>query len=137
MTLPFADANVNIKSNAGTIAVDAAQFYLTFGNAFMKLVSCAATPFGMCAGTEADPSAILNKYLPNDQYWIGGSCASCPAGWTALNGRCYQRFSFSGAYDASQSNCQSKNASLAVLNTDAKFNLAKSLIPSGASGYVS
>ena len=97
----------------------------------MKLVSCASANFGICASTEDDPSSVIAKYLPNDQYWIGGTCVSCPAGWTALNGRCYQRFGGVLAYNASQADCQSKNSALAILNTQAKFDLAKSLANGG------
>lgn len=136
VALPFTDFNLNVVNKSGTIKVDASQFYLSFGNAFMKLTSCVSTPYGLCASTEFNPSASINKYLPNDQYWIGGACVSCPTGWTALNGRCFQRFATSLAYDAAQSSCKAQNASLAVLNTDAKFNLAKSLLPTGGSGIV-
>ena len=135
--MPFNDANVNIKNSLGTIEVDAVPFYLTFFNAVLKLVSCATKPYGLCAGREVDPSLNMKNYLPNDQLWIGGTCVSCPAGWTELNGRCFQRFNSSLAYDAAQSACNAKNASLAILNSIAKFNLVKSMIPNGMVGIVS
>jgi hypothetical protein len=98
----------------------------------MKLVSCAATPFGLCASTEADPGTNMNKYLPNDQYWVGGTCVSCPVGWFALNGRCYQYFAGPLSQSAAQSDCVTKNSSLAIANNQDKYNLIKALIPSGA-----
>lgn len=131
--MPFGDANVNITINNGKVFVDAIEFYLIFGNSSLKLTSCASTLFGVCAGTEADPASNINKYLPNDQYWIGGGCVSCPAGWSGLNGKCFQRFGSNFTYGAAQVDCQSKNASLAMLNTNAKFNLVKSLIPYNSS----
>ena len=75
VTLPFSDSSLNIQNNAGTLTVDNGQFYLTFGNAFLKLVSCGSTIFGLCAGTEADPTASISKYLPSDQVYINGDCA--------------------------------------------------------------
>ena len=131
IALPYSDTNVSIADSAGTITIDATQFFISFGNAFLKLVSCAPANFGVCASTESDPSSALAKYLPNDQYWIDGTVVSCPTGWTALNGRCYQRFGGVLAYDASQADCQSKNASLAILNTQAKFDSAKTLVNGG------
>ena len=126
--MPFSDANVSIRKTGSTTTVDAAQFYLTFGNAFMKLVSCVSTPFGLCASKEAQPSQSVNKYLPNDQFWIDNTCTSCPAGWTSLNGRCYRYFAGPLTQSAAQSDCQAKNSTLATLNTQAKFDLVKSLV---------
>jgi hypothetical protein len=134
-TLPFSDANVSIKKSKSTTTVDAAQFYLTFGNAFMKLVSCVSTPFGLCASKEADPSKNVKNYLPNEQFWIDNTCSGCPAGWTALNGRCYKYFAGPLAQSAAQSDCQAKNATLATLNTQAKFDLVKPLV-TGTSAFV-
>ena len=133
--MPFSDANVSIKKSGGTTTVDAAQFYLTFGNAFMKLVSCASTPFGLCASKEADPSQNVNKYLPNEQFWIDNTCSSCPAGWASLDGRCFKYFAGPLVKSAAQSDCQSKNATLATLNTRAKFDLVKPLV-TGTSAFV-
>ena len=135
--LPFTDANISVTNNAGTLAVDAAQFYLTFGNAFLKLVSCATSAFGICNSTEANPSLVMNKYLPNDLFWVGGKCVSCLNGWNGLNGRCYQRFdSASINYEQAQAECKAKNASLAILSTLNKFALAKSMVLAGSGAIV-
>ena len=101
---------------------------MTFDDSFVKIQSCGSTTYGLCAGTEADPSSNMNKYLTNDLFWVGGTCVSCPSGWTQLNGNCFQAFTDKLAYDGAKASCEAKNASLANLNTEAKFNLVKSII---------
>ena len=134
-TLPYSDSNLDIKNESGTIVVDAVKFFLTFGNGFMKLVSCDTTTCGLCNDNSTNPEQVISKYLPNDQFMIDQTCVSCPTDWTPLNGRCYKGFSSSLSYNNSLADCKSKNASLAILNTNAKFNLVKSLLPSTNSGY--
>lgn len=128
---PFSDTNLNIKNETSIIEVDAAQFHLTILKAYVKLVSCAANSYGLCASTEANPELIMNKYLPNDQYWIGGTCVSCPTGWAAQNGRCFRLFDGPLDQPGAQFDCQAKNSTLANVNSQAKKDLIKSLIQSG------
>ena len=97
----------------------------------MKLVSCSANSYGLCASTEANPELNMNKYLPNDQYWIGGTCVSCKAGWTALNGRCFKLFDGPLDQPAAQIDCQAQNSTLANVNSQSINDLIKSLIRSG------
>ena len=139
VTLPFTDAKIIITMTGGIIAVDASQFYLTFGSGFMKLFSCSTLSYGMCSGTEPDPSSIINNYLSSDQYWINNLCVSCPDGWTGLNGKCFRKFQSVNAtidYAASLAGCQSNNSSLAILNTEAKYNLVLSMIEDKHAAYV-
>ena len=139
VTLPFTDAKIIITMTSGIIAVDATQFYLTFGSGFMKLVSCSTISYGMCSGTEPDPSSIINNYLSSDQYWINNLCVSCPDGWRGLNGKCFRKFQSVNAtidYAASLAGCQSNNSSLAILNTEAKYNLVLSMIEDQHAGFV-
>ena len=94
----------------------------------MKLTSCSASSYGLCASTEADPSTVLGKYLPNDLFLVGDSCITCPSGWSALNGKCFKFFNGPLTQANAQNDCRSKNATLANANTNDKFNLIKSLI---------
>ena len=94
----------------------------------MKLTSCSASSYGLCASTEADPSTVLGKYLPNDLFLVGDSCITCPSGWSALNGKCFKFFNGPLTQANAQNDCRSKNATLANAITNDIFNLIKSLI---------
>ena len=101
----------------------------------MKLVSCDTTTCGLCNDNSTDTEQVIRKYLPNDQFIVNQTCVSCPSDWSPLKGRCFKGFSSSFNYNNSLADCKSKNASLAILNTDDKFNLVKSLLPAINSGY--
>jgi hypothetical protein len=132
--LPFSDANVNINSDAGTIKVDASQFYLTFGNGFTKLVSCASIAYGICNSTEADPSLNLSKYLPNNHYLIDDTGFDCPDGFTFKLGKCFMLSTDSLSYSAAKAQCTTFKAYLALANSQEKFNYLQSL-SSPTSGF--
>ena len=136
VTLPFSDANVNINSDAGTIKIDASQFYLTFGNGFTKLVSCTATAFGICNSTEDDPSLNLSSYLPSNHYLIDDTCFNCPDGFTFKLGKCFMISTDKLTYKAASEKCTSLNASLALANNQEKFNYLKSLSNTTSAFYV-
>ena len=76
VTFPYSDVNLKINKTVDFTEIKATQFYLIFGNAYLKLISCTSTQFGICTGIEDDSSLVLNKYLPNDQFWIDGKCIS-------------------------------------------------------------
>lgn len=132
MNLPFSDSNINAKLNAQTLEIDANQFYLTFGNAFLKLVSCGSTVYGLCASTEADPYSMISNYSPIDQFWDGNVCLNCPADWSPFNGRCFRKFDSQLAQKNAENDCIARNSTLANANSDEKFNFIQSLVPTGS-----
>lgn len=99
----------------------------------MKLISCGSSLYGLCASTEANPSNSIGKYLSNDLYWVGGTCVSCPNGWSSLNGRCFKMFNGPLSQADAQNDCKSKNSTLANANTNDKYSLVKSLTDTSAS----
>jgi hypothetical protein len=132
VNLPFSDSNLNVILNGETLEIDAIQFYLTFGNAFLKLVSCGSTVYGLCASTEADPSSMIYNYSPIDQFWNGNVCLSCPADWSPYKGRCFKKFDSQLAYFSAQNDCIVRNSKLANANSDEKVEFIRSLISTGS-----
>ncbi len=128
VTLPFTDSNLNLQNKAGTIIVDATQFYLSFGNAFIKLISCGLSDYGLCASTETDPESVITKYSPNDQFLMGDAFVSCPSGWSGLNGRCFKYFDGPLSQANAELDCKTRNATLANANSNEKFSLLQSIV---------
>ena len=102
-----------------------AQFNLEYDQGVFNLVSCESKQCSLCSNNETKPT--ISKYL-NNQYMLDNTCLACPDGWYFSSGRCFKVFDDSLKYDQAQSSCQSMNAYLAILNTNAKFDFVKSLI---------
>lgn len=129
---PYIDQFFTVVKRNTTIVVIADKFYLEFGSGAFNLVSCETNKCGVCKSNESKP--LLSKYLRSDQYLVNNTCMTCRDGYYFSSGSCFKAFPIKNDIihiDEARSGCEADKASLAILNTDSKFEFVKLLVEFG------